>query len=205
MVMCQHAARSIQGYRARPISVPAEVRKKLGVGPGSILEWDERNDEVVVRRAGRHTSAEVHEALFAKGKPRQRAPISVKEGIRRHMRETCAPLIPYLLVRLLARDDAAQVNAAENFVEQSAWVSHLVLAETLWVLDAVYERTPAQLAKAIDLLLNHKNLTLQTRTLLPRRWRASVRVPPWVSRIAWRWKLRAKPAICRSARSTRTS
>jgi len=58
-----------------------------------------------------------------------------------------------LLVRLLARDDAAQVKAAEAFVDQGAWVSHLVLAETLWVLDAVYERTPAQLAKAIDLTL----------------------------------------------------
>ena len=69
------------------ISVPAEVRKKLGVGPGSVLEWDERNGEVVVRRAGRHTSAQVHEALFAKGKPKRRAPISVKEGIRQHMRE----------------------------------------------------------------------------------------------------------------------
>jgi predicted nucleic-acid-binding protein len=66
-----------------------------------------------------------------------------------------------LLVRLLARDDAAQVKGTEMFVEQGAWVSHLVLAETLWVLDAVYERTPAQLAKAIDLLLNHQNLTLQ--------------------------------------------
>ena len=66
-----------------------------------------------------------------------------------------------LLVRLLARDDAAQANAAEKFVEQGAWVSHLVLAETLWVLDAVYERSAAQLAKAIDLLLNHEHLTLQ--------------------------------------------
>jgi AbrB family looped-hinge helix DNA binding protein len=35
------------------ISVPAEIRKKLGVGPGSVLEWDEQNDEVIVRRAGR--------------------------------------------------------------------------------------------------------------------------------------------------------
>lgn len=66
-----------------------------------------------------------------------------------------------LLVRLLVRDDAAQVSAAESFVENGAWVSHLVLAETLWVLDAVYERTAAQIAKALDLLLNHKNLTLQ--------------------------------------------
>jgi antitoxin PrlF len=69
------------------ISVPAEVRKKLGVGPGSILEWDESNDEVVVRRAGRHTSVEVHEVLFAEGKPKRKASISVKEGIRKHMRE----------------------------------------------------------------------------------------------------------------------
>ncbi|MDQ3260750.1 MAG: PIN domain-containing protein [Burkholderiales bacterium] len=66
-----------------------------------------------------------------------------------------------LLVRLLVRDDAAQVNAAETFVEKGAWVSHLVLAETLWVLDAVFQRTAAQMAKAIDLLLNHDTLTLQ--------------------------------------------
>ena len=66
-----------------------------------------------------------------------------------------------LLVRLLVRDDAVQVNAAEEFVEKGAWVSHLVLADTLWVLDAVYARTSAQLVKAIDLLLNHENLTLQ--------------------------------------------
>jgi len=38
------------------ISVPSEVRKKLGVGPGSVLEWDEKDDVVVVRRAGRYTS-----------------------------------------------------------------------------------------------------------------------------------------------------
>ncbi len=65
------------------------------------------------------------------------------------------------LVRLLVRDDAAQVRAAETFVEKGAWVSHLVLAETIWVLDAVYERTPTRIAKAIDLLLNHEALTLQ--------------------------------------------
>ena len=66
-----------------------------------------------------------------------------------------------LLVRLLVRDDAKQVTAAEAFVENGAWVSHLVLVETLWVLDAVYERSAAQSAKAIELLLNHNSLTLQ--------------------------------------------
>ncbi len=66
-----------------------------------------------------------------------------------------------LLVRLLVRDDATQVTAAEAFVENGAWVSHLVLVETLWVLDAVYERSAAQIGKAIELLLNHNSLTLQ--------------------------------------------
>ena len=67
------------------ISVPAKVRKKLGVGPGSILEWDESNDQVVVRRAGRNTSTDIHEALFTKGRPT--ASLDVKEGIRKHLRK----------------------------------------------------------------------------------------------------------------------
>lgn len=65
------------------------------------------------------------------------------------------------LVRLLVRDDIKQVQAAEAFVAAGAWVSHLVLAEAMWVLDAVYERTPEQIATAIDMLLNHKDLAIQ--------------------------------------------
>jgi antitoxin PrlF len=72
------------------ISIPAEVRKKLGVGPGSILEWDESNDQVIVRRAGRHTSTDVHEALFGKEKPKQKVPGGVSEGIRRRIRKKYA-------------------------------------------------------------------------------------------------------------------
>lgn len=68
------------------ISVPAEIRKKLGVGPGSILEWDEKNNEVIVRRAGRHTSADVYEALFSAGAPGRKASATVKEGIRQYIR-----------------------------------------------------------------------------------------------------------------------
>jgi len=66
-----------------------------------------------------------------------------------------------LLVRLLVRDNAAQVKAADAFIENGAWVSHLVLAETLWVLDAVYARAPEQIAMAVELLLNHLSLTVQ--------------------------------------------
>ena len=66
-----------------------------------------------------------------------------------------------VLVRLLVRDDTKQVHAAETFIATGAWVSHLVLAEAIWVLDAVYERTPEQIATAIDMLLNHKDVTIQ--------------------------------------------
>ena len=55
-----------------------------------------------------------------------------------------------VLVRLLVRDDARQATAAETFVAKGAWVSTLVLAETLWVLDAVYQRSPAQIAHAVN-------------------------------------------------------
>ncbi|HEX4023489.1 MAG TPA: type II toxin-antitoxin system VapC family toxin [Steroidobacteraceae bacterium] len=66
-----------------------------------------------------------------------------------------------LLVRLVVRDDPVQVRAAEDFIAGGAWVSHLVLAETTWVLDAVYERTAEQVGMAVDMLLNHKEITLQ--------------------------------------------
>jgi predicted nucleic-acid-binding protein len=66
-----------------------------------------------------------------------------------------------VLVRLIVRDEPQKVRAAEAFIAKGAWVSTLVLAETLWVLDAVYERSAAQVATAVEMLLNHKELTIQ--------------------------------------------
>ncbi len=66
-----------------------------------------------------------------------------------------------VLVRLIVRDDANQVRAAEEFIAKGAWVSHLVLIETMWVLDAVYDCTAQQIALAVEMLLNHKDLTIQ--------------------------------------------
>ena len=68
------------------ISVPAEVRKKLGVGPGSVLEWDEQDDQVIVRRAGRYSSEDVHRALFPEGGS-QKGPVDVKDTIRKYIRK----------------------------------------------------------------------------------------------------------------------
>jgi AbrB family looped-hinge helix DNA binding protein len=69
------------------ISVPAEVRRKLGVGPGSVLEWGESNGQVVVRKAGRHSSEDIHQAVFATRPPVVRALSELKDGIRRHIRK----------------------------------------------------------------------------------------------------------------------
>ena len=66
-----------------------------------------------------------------------------------------------VLVRMLARDDARQAAAADQAVANGAWVSQLVLAEAVWVLDAVYARTARQLIAALDLLLAHETLVLQ--------------------------------------------
>ena len=66
-----------------------------------------------------------------------------------------------VLVRLLARGDAKQAAAADAAVAKGAWVSHLVLAETIWVLEAVYERTARQLTAALELLLAHESMVVQ--------------------------------------------
>jgi antitoxin PrlF len=74
------------------VSVPAAVRKILHLMPGSVLEWSQEGDRVVVERAKRHSTAEVHQALFS-----DRAPTTVsaaapaktlaelKQGVRLRM------------------------------------------------------------------------------------------------------------------------
>ena len=66
-----------------------------------------------------------------------------------------------VLVRLMTRDDVDQVAAAEAFIAKGAWVSHVVLAETLWVLESVYDVEPQRLIVAIEMLLNHQTLALE--------------------------------------------
>lgn len=66
-----------------------------------------------------------------------------------------------VLIRLVTRDDARQAVSADTFIAKGAWVSTLALAEATWVLATVYQLNPANLATAIDMLLNHKDLTLQ--------------------------------------------
>jgi AbrB family looped-hinge helix DNA binding protein len=69
------------------ISVPAEVRRRLGLGPGSVIEWDADGDRIVVRRAGRYTSSEVHEEVFPYGAPVRKSADEIKAGIRAHVKK----------------------------------------------------------------------------------------------------------------------
>lgn len=77
-----HSRLTAQGQ----ISVPAEIRKRLGVGPGAVLEWDEENGQVVVRRAGRYSSSDIHQALFQKKRVEPKTVEEMKAGIARHIK-----------------------------------------------------------------------------------------------------------------------
>jgi antitoxin PrlF len=77
-----HSKLTAQGQ----ISVPARIRQKLGLGPGSVLEWDDSGDNVLVRRVGRYTSEEIHRSLFP-ARPATRTVAEMKDGIRRHIRK----------------------------------------------------------------------------------------------------------------------
>ena len=76
-----HSKLTAQGQ----ISVPAKVRRKLGIGPGSVLEWDDDGEKVVVRRVGRYTSEDVHRCLFPTP-PKPRTLAEMKEGVRRYIK-----------------------------------------------------------------------------------------------------------------------
>ncbi len=77
-----HSKLTAQGQ----VSIPAKVRQRLGVGPGSVLEWDEDGDRVIVRKAGRYSSAEIHRALFPEA-PGRATVEQMKDGIRRSIRK----------------------------------------------------------------------------------------------------------------------
>ncbi len=67
------------------ISIPKEVRQRLGIGPGSVLEWEEEGERIVVRRAGRYTSEDLHRALFDET-PAPRTLEELKDGVRQFIK-----------------------------------------------------------------------------------------------------------------------
>lgn len=77
-----HSKLTAQGQ----VSIPAAVRKKLGVGPGAVLEWCEEGNRIVVKRAGKYSWADVRRALFPKGAPRPASLRELKASIEQDVR-----------------------------------------------------------------------------------------------------------------------
>lgn len=69
------------------ISVPAEVRRRLGLAPGSIIEWTEEDGRIVVRPAGQHSSEDIHKSLFPDGPPKKVGVEEMKSAIAKAIRE----------------------------------------------------------------------------------------------------------------------
>ena len=86
MVIYDLMARGLSRLTAQgQISVPASVRRKLGLGPGAILEWDADGDQVIVRRVGQHSFEDVHQALFSQA-PKRTSLAGLKDGIAQVIR-----------------------------------------------------------------------------------------------------------------------
>ena len=69
------------------VSVLAAVRHALGLTPGSVVEWLQDGSNIVVKRAVRSTSNNVHAALFANNDLPEPAKTlaELKRGIAQHM------------------------------------------------------------------------------------------------------------------------
>jgi antitoxin PrlF len=77
-----HSRLTAQGQ----VSIPAAVRRKMGIGPGSVIEWDEDGSNIIVRRSGLYTSLDAHHVLFPEGPPPPRTVEEMKLGIQELMR-----------------------------------------------------------------------------------------------------------------------
>ena len=71
-----------------------------------------------------------------------------------------------VLVRVLARDDDAQTQLADSFVAGGAWVSLLVLQETIWVLERGYKVARDEQAIIVEMLLQHSTIALEMPDLI---------------------------------------
>ncbi len=74
-----------QGRLSRTGLDPGACSPELGLAPDSRVEWCVQGDEVVVRRTGKYTSRDIHDALFVTP-PAPQTVDAMKDGIRAHLR-----------------------------------------------------------------------------------------------------------------------
>ncbi len=73
-----------------------------------------------------------------------------------------------VLIRIVTGDNQPQMDAAETFISNGAWISHLVLAEACWVLRTTFGLAAAQIASSVAMLLNHERFTIQDADVVER-------------------------------------
>ena len=82
-----------------------------------------------------------------------------------------------VLIPLIVRDDPEQVHDAETFVGPGAWISLLVLMETVWVLKSVYGLSRRQIGITVGMLVEHDQMALQHEDAVRRAHAAFERHP----------------------------
>ncbi len=77
-----------------------------------------------------------------------------------------------VVVRLLVGDDAAQQQSAREYItrycspEEPAWIDRVVAVETVWVLERGYNFNAAQIADAVEKLLDTAELAFEDHDLV---------------------------------------
>lgn len=69
------------------VSIPAEVRRQLELVPGAVLEWEVKDNTVVVRRKGKYTFDDVYQMFFANRPVRHYTLKELKDAIGDHLAE----------------------------------------------------------------------------------------------------------------------
>lgn len=94
------------------VSVPAEVRKGLGVEPGAMLEWVLESGQAIVRRKGRYTWDDLNEIA----RPyRPEKPVTLEE-----MDEAIAQGAVERYERSIRTDDVEDVEVPKRTVKKHA-------------------------------------------------------------------------------------
>ena len=84
--------RSELGYIYRKSRSSTLTRNELGyfVIYRNLNHHEDDGDRIVVRRAGRFNSEDIHKAIFGERKPQSRSTAELKEGIRTYVRKRYA-------------------------------------------------------------------------------------------------------------------
>ena len=69
------------------VTIPEDVSKKLGIGPGSEINWEEEDGKIVIRSVVNYSFADIHRIVFGGRKFKRQTVAQMDEGIRKYLRK----------------------------------------------------------------------------------------------------------------------